>query len=236
VGEGKSLANVALDASPNDYYLQELIIGEACAAIYVADGKSAAMLGASRQLIGAEWTGATGYHYAGSIGPLELTPSQDATFRRIGDSLAHEFGLVGLFGVDAILDAQGEIWPLEVNPRYTASVEILERATGARAIAAHLEACLHGRLSALPAPSGAFSGKAILYARRTIAVSDDFPTYAAKRNAGRMFPEIGDVPHAGQTIRARHPVATALADGASLADVESQLRQRIAELQGRLGC
>ena len=45
-------------------------------------------------------------------------------------------GLRGLFGVDFVL-RDGIPWPVEVNPRYTASVEVLEFAAGIRALTLH---------------------------------------------------------------------------------------------------
>src|SRR5262249_25634739 len=45
----------------------------------------------------------------------------------IGRLLVKSLGLRGLFGVDFVLEG-GRPWVVEVNPRYTASVEILELA------------------------------------------------------------------------------------------------------------
>ena len=57
---------------------------------------------------------------------------------RLGNILAEQFELMGLFGVDFVLEGE-RVWSLEVNPRYTASVEIVERFTGVSAIAKHAE-------------------------------------------------------------------------------------------------
>ena len=52
------------------------------------------------------------------------------------------FGLAGWFGVDFIL-RDGIPWPVEINPRYTASVEIHELASG-RSLLAGAPARLRG--------------------------------------------------------------------------------------------
>ena len=54
--------------------------------------------------------------------------------------MAEQFELLGLFGIDFMLDGE-DVWTLEVNPRYTASVEVVERFTGLSAISLHAEAC-----------------------------------------------------------------------------------------------
>ncbi len=88
------------------------------------------LIGIVRQLVGERWLGSRNFQYAGSVGPWPVSDGTRATLARIGNVLAEEFDLIGLFGVDFILDDE-EVWTLEVNPRYTASVEIVERVTGA---------------------------------------------------------------------------------------------------------
>src|SRR5207249_9264748 len=85
----------------------------------------AAFLEVTRQLVGEPWLHAAPFHYCGSIGPLPLSESLWRKFWRIGTVLAKAFRLRGLFGVDCVL-RDGIPWPVEVNPRYPASVEVLE--------------------------------------------------------------------------------------------------------------
>ena len=47
----------------------------------------------------------------------------------MADAVTRDFGLVGLNGIDFIARA-GVPWPIEVNPRYSASMELLERRCG----------------------------------------------------------------------------------------------------------
>ena len=101
------------------------------------------LVGVTRQLIGESWLGAHGFQYAGSIGPLPIHQATRETIARIGEVLTTRFELRGIFGVDFILDGE-RVWTLEVNPRYTASVEIVERATGLPAVAMHAAACAEG--------------------------------------------------------------------------------------------
>jgi len=127
-------------ATPDDWYLQQWVAGRPCSAVYVAAAGTATLLGISAQLIAVPWCGGQGFRYCGSLGPLRLSPATVARFRRIGDCLAASFALRGLFGVDAILTPR-EVWPVDVNPRYTASIEVLERALGVLAVQRHVAAC-----------------------------------------------------------------------------------------------
>jgi predicted ATP-grasp superfamily ATP-dependent carboligase len=133
-------------ASARGWYFQRRVEGLACSAVYVMAGGRAALLGATRQLVGESWTGASGFRYCGSIGPLPLDERLHTSLARLGDCLAGEFKLRGLVGVDFLLSGQ-TVWPIEVNPRYTASVEVLERSLGIAAISWHVDACRDGVLS-----------------------------------------------------------------------------------------
>src|SRR5206468_3399750 len=63
---------------PRGYYLQELVDGTPGSVVFVAAGGRAVPFGVSRQLIGEEPFGASGYRYCGSI----LTAVDDAQFIR----------------------------------------------------------------------------------------------------------------------------------------------------------
>lgn len=206
------------------YYLQRFVDGPSQSAVFVAAGGAAGLLGVTRQLVGAAWTGATGFRYAGSIGPLQPNPAQQSQWSRIGDCLASGFDLQGLFGVDAIVDDRG-IWTIEVNPRYSSSIEVLEFGLGVNALNDHVAACRDGRLTdRRPAPAPRFRGKAVIYAAGDVWIDDAFVQAARQANAGHAWPVIADIPTAAQTIQAGRPVATVFASGDRLADIEPRLR------------
>jgi predicted ATP-grasp superfamily ATP-dependent carboligase len=248
------------DASAEpDFFYQQFIAGTPVSATYVAAGGRATLLGVTQQLIGCDWTGASGFRYTGSLGPLVLDVRTKEIFQRIGNCLARRFQLRGLFGVDAIkgsgvfFDVGGDrslsrssvsptskktpdpVFPVEVNPRYTASVEVLERGLGVQAIALHVSACRDGVLpqQVIPA-SGYYCGKAIVFARTDVEVTGDFSQLVSDRNANHDWPVIADVPHTGDRISAGHPITTVLAAGESLAAVEQHLRQLVRRVQETL--
>src|SRR5262249_36054714 len=121
-GGGKGITWGAGQDLSRRHYLQEYIEGESCAALFVASQSRASLLGVTRQLVGQAWLHAGPFQYCGSIGPLTLDPSMEHAWLRLGNALAAGFQLQGLFGVDCIVRDQIP-WPVEVNPRYTASVE-----------------------------------------------------------------------------------------------------------------
>ncbi|HTU26986.1 MAG TPA: ATP-grasp domain-containing protein, partial [Pirellulales bacterium] len=158
-----------------DVYFQEHIAGQPCGAVYLAAGGEAVFLGVTQQLLGAgpvadgRTAAAKDFRYAGSIGPLALEPEVLAGFHSLGRTLAAEFPLSGLFGVDVVVAGQ-TIWPVEINPRYTASVEILERGGHQSLLAWHAAACADRSLpaSAIAAAAAAGATPAIVWGKRIL--------------------------------------------------------------------
>ncbi len=219
-------------------YLQEQIEGVPVAALYVAAGGTALLLGLVRQLIGEPWLHAHEFGYCGSVGPLSLSATLARSLRRLGHRLAAEGGLGGLFGVDGIL-RDDAFWPVEINPRYTASIEVLEYATGLRALHLHRLA-FEDEQEALSAPvatsAAGVVAKAVLFARQEVvfpAHGPWTPTLAVPKPVEEM-PEFADLPNADDHIEPGRPVLTLLAKATDVAGAVAVLRQRAAEVQRHL--
>ena len=215
-------------------YFQQRVEGLNCSALFVAAAGESRLLGVTRQLVGVNWTGAGPFSYAGSIGPLSLPTQQLATMRKVGDCLAAEFSLTGLFGVDAIINDAG-VWPLEVNPRYPASAEVLERARKFSAIQLHSEACTQNRLPSNDlSPPRCIAGKAILFGPRQQLVPEQLIHWADEQNATATWPAVADIPQIHGLLAPGAPVLTVLAEAADEQQVEDLLRRRIATAKSLL--
>jgi predicted ATP-grasp superfamily ATP-dependent carboligase len=197
-----------------------------------------------RGMSGSQQLDESPFRYIGSVGPVLISEGQFRTFQQIGNVLARACGLTGLFGVDAILNQQN-IWPVEINPRYTASIEVLERASALRtrgrrprrlnSIEWHEAACLFRQL---PAPLGqsdeVTSGKLIHYARRDGIFSSAAARFAVERNLSLAQPAVADIPAVGTVIRRGQPVLTLLADGPTTSSVCDQLTTAALSLEAVL--
>ena len=233
--ENVSAANTAIDMKTfhERFFFQERKEGTPCAAVYVAAGGQASLLGVTQQIIGAHWAGVSGFCYAGSIGPLRLTTNQQACLEEVGQRIAERFHLVGLFGVD-FLAANNELCVIEVNPRYPASAEILERAIGISAVGSHVAACTREVLASPTRSNGECSGKAIVFSERELAISPSFVVWASTQNARLERYVVADIPGEGTLIPAGAPIATVLADGQDSTVVKNQLQSLATELRASL--
>jgi predicted ATP-grasp superfamily ATP-dependent carboligase len=217
------------DLVPRRCYLQEFVQGTPGSIVFVAAGGRAVPIGMSRQLVGEPAFGATGFKYCGSI----LGAAGDVQFARdtsllraaraLVDAIVREFGLVGVNGIDFVAH-DGVPVAIEVNPRWTASVELVERAYGLPVLAAHAAACVSGALPVrddfdlLKARRGVRAvGKAIVFARHDVTVGDT-----------REWIDLGirDVPHPGEHIQAGRAICTVLADGRDALGCHAALVER----------
>ena len=213
---------------------QRRIFGDAWSASYVVAAAGCRLVGASRQLIGLPWCYGRPFAYCGSIDePLDGVPiGIRRQFAAFEPALA-ACGLRGVIGVDAIVDASAAVWVIEVNPRPCASMELIERATGASIAATHLAACAGDATK--PAASQATSlrwAKAVLYAPRELAVDsawlDRIAAWQRDWSAGTGQPAIADIPAPLRTVPAGGPVCTLFAAAATPALAVDQLRERAA--------
>jgi predicted ATP-grasp superfamily ATP-dependent carboligase len=196
---------------PRGCYLQELVDGTPGSVAFVAAGGRAVPLGVSRQLIGEDAFGASGYRYCGSIlaAADELFARDEALVHAacaLARAVAAEFDLVGVNGVDFI-ECRGVPYAIEVNPRWSASMELVEQAHDLSVFGAHAAACGTGALPEFDFTSARSSagavGKAVVFARRDVAVGDT--------RAWLEDRSVRDVPHPGERIRAGRPVCTVFA-------------------------
>jgi predicted ATP-grasp superfamily ATP-dependent carboligase len=214
--------------SPEGGILQESLTGMVGSAAFVADGRQAVLLGLTEQLVGRRAFGATGFHYCGNLVPPRL-PSDELTallqeVRAITAHLTRNFGLRGLNGLDFIW-YRGHAWTLEVNPRPSASLELLDLSYGLHTFAAHVRS-FSGQLPGFELEQalvhGIAAGKAIVYAPYDAVTGDtsDWPAWGMR-----------DIPHRDEPIKRRHPVCTILTEARSPAACLLQLQERAAKLK-----
>jgi uncharacterized protein len=213
-------------------YYQQFVAGTPMSAVFVRVRGEVRLLGVTEQLVGTSWLDAPPFRYAGNIGPVELAANARHQLLRMGIVLGDGCGLLGLFGVDFVLH-DGRPWVVEINPRYTASIEVLERATGVSALSLHRGAFESEVKQPAPtAPAAAWAGKAIVYATKRVVIppyddeNRDGPSTGAFRTAHPVDPvSYADIPHPGDVIEAGWPILTVIAQGVT----RSQCLARLVE-------
>lgn len=217
---------------PGRSVLQERITGPAGSLVFVADGARCVPIAVTRQLVGDPRFGATAFRYCGNI----LARDDDPVWGRdtpiwtgalaAAAAATRAFRLVGVNGLDFIV-RRGRPIPIEINPRFTAAMELAERRDGLSIFAAHAAGCTD-RLStpATPPPRATALGKALVMARRAFTAGD-LRSWLADS-------DLRDVPRPGAHVPAGGPICTIFAGGASAEECYDRLTRRAAKLYEQL--
>lgn len=208
-------ARVQGDAAEGHFY-QRREAGQPLSLLFLADGCNAYAVGVSEQLHAA---GAGDYTFGGVIGGVELAPAPGRAIARIAQRLTQAFGLVGLNGIDFLL--QGDACSvLELNPRPTAALECYDADFPSGLFTWHLRAC-QGQLPDFAYRPGLVRGHALVYARHSLRVDRRF-----------VFPAwCRDLPQPGCAIGRGEPLCTVHRTDKDAAAVRRMLRQRAAAIE-----
>jgi predicted ATP-grasp superfamily ATP-dependent carboligase len=235
------------------HYFQQRVHGIPFSALFVASRERTHLVGITRQLVGRRMLNAPEYGYCGSWGPLCLESNLTVQIRHLGQVLAEQCGLRGLWGCDLIWDEK-RVQPIEINPRYTASVEVFERAGDIPLLDWHRRACRSFSEpvrsptgDGVPAednwvepsgPQGRLSrprvvAKAILFAS-TSFTTPDFDRCEPCRALCESG-SLADRPAPGTHIEAGQPVCTVLASCDDEKTCLRQLMRRVRSVRRFLG-
>ena len=214
------------DAIPRGCYLQEFVDGAPASVVFVAAGGRAVSLGVLRQLIGDNAFGASGFQYCGNILDLSIDEALAGRAADLARTAAEAFGLVGVNGIDFVA-CEGIPSAVEINPRWCASMELVERAYGLSVFGAHAAACMDGSLPEFDVARARHTartafGKAIVFARENVtalAVDSD---------------HVRDVPRPRSRIRAGRPVCSVFAEATDADTCYAALVQRAARVYENL--
>lgn len=191
-------------------------------------------LGATESWQADDWRGPTEFIYRGSWGPIGLTDSQQKQVIQAARYLAGLTRLTGWLQFDLIEDHDGLLWLLEVNPRWTAGMEVLHRSGLVNPALEHARAWGVLPQQDLSSDSVESSckriGKAIVYCERDLLLSEDvILRLQSLPRAG--YADIPSSRNLGQVVRAGHPLLTVLADTTVNTGHEQARSQLLQKLQ-----
>jgi len=200
-------------ASANCYF-QRRVTGRNISALFVANGKTAEMIGLSVQ-----WTSPTPdspFRYGGAAGPVDIGDADAGKIARSISRVTSELGLVGLNSADFLVSSDAA-WLIEINPRPGATLDVFETEDG-ELFAHHVAAC-EGRSSTAPS-NLAFKAAEVVYAPRDLMWL-----------GGGTWPDwTADRPAPGTRIAAGDPLCTILASGATVDLARSCAAKRAQEI------
>ena len=156
------------------------------------------------------------YKFAGAISLPDFPENLNEIINDYLQLLTNELSLIGLCGMDFIIDDQDKIQVLEINPRPTATFELHDQ--DGDLMLQHINACQYGKLDS----------DQIIRAERCYAKQIFYTDEPMKIDQEIHWPEwVADQPHAGQIIKAHEPVCTIYADAEHVSKTKELLRERM---------
>lgn len=122
-GLGVTVCREKIDI-PADASLQVPVRGRVCGASFLGLGDHAVLLGVCRLL--KKRIGRNPFVFAGALGPIALQDSVLDSLKRLGQAFVDSTAIRGPFNADVVI-GRGGVTLLEINPRWSASMEILEQ-------------------------------------------------------------------------------------------------------------
>lgn len=241
---GRGIAPWSVETVTPDepHYFQRHTEGGSYSAVFLApaDQRDVRFVGVTRQIVGSAQLGAKPFSWCGSVGPETLSVEVEHLVRRMGNILSWKVGLKGLFGFDFVVDPEGVPHLIEVNPRYTGSVEVLEHTLRLALLRDHCAVFgIEPPEHAAPSPGVTALGKFVLYSPTDWKAPEPsewlLPDEWMHEEIWREVPSLADIPPAGAQVRAGQPICSLFVRGESTSDCLDGLGERLASVSSRLG-
>jgi len=206
-------------------FYQEFKPGAVYGATFIAGKQCCEFVGVCRQFHRA--VGGFQFLYSASIGPIEISELLKTKMNRMGEVVAEACGLRGWFGIDFIVN-QNQVWLIEINPRYTASMEILERVSGCSLFAQHLSAFQSGVIDTaleVPQSDGSMLGKQYVFWQqpKPLRMTAGLQRWLIDFADSDGF--VTDIPRIDMQIEPMAPLCTVWASAVDLEVVQQRLKK-----------
>jgi len=161
--------------------IEEMVNGVPCSVSCLTDGRRAVAVAVNRQIL--RGGNSSEFGFCGSVTPFR--DSREKELAAYAEQIAAASGCLGSIGVDFV--SGDRIAAIEVNPRFQATLDTIEMATGMNLFSAHVAAC-RGRLPDRRPSCRQVAVRKILFAGTDLTVSADLR---------RLHPSIADIPWPG---------------------------------------
>lgn len=200
------------------YIRQEVVEGVPCSVSCIAaDGQAKAVAANMQYMRGGD--GERAYGFAGAATPY-LRGEAAGLFGE-AERIVSLSGCTGSVGVDFMLCDDG-ISAIEINPRFQATLDIVEMSMDFNIFRAHVEAA-GGILPKSRPEAKRFAARKVLFADRDLTVRDDL---------GSLCPRVADIPWKGTEIEEGSAVISAYGLGATMEATAESLDKTIKEIGG----
>jgi predicted ATP-grasp superfamily ATP-dependent carboligase len=213
-------SQVKADPVPDSYY-QKYISGTTSSAVFLAMKTHAKIVGYNEQLQSDQFAEMP-FLYKGVISRLSVENKEKQRIEEIVNKITSQTRLLGLCGIDYIVDDTGEIYVLEINPRPPSSFDLYEQ-----------------QVSLFDLHIGCFEGRKIDYKYRQADTAKGYVIFYAKHEVRIdetiVWPSwVKDKPCFATVIKAKYPVCSIHAEADSIVKVKADLENKLNHIETML--
>ena len=202
------------------YLLQEVAPGIPASVCCVTNGRSARSIAVNLQILRGSKEARFGF--CGSVTPFRHPLA--GKMRDMAEAIAAASGCQGIIGIDFLV-TEDRVIPIEVNPRFVATLDTIERATGCNLVTIHLDA-FEGKLPVSLPDNDHFCIRQILFAPHEITISSDL---------SHLMPSVADIPVPPTSFEAGDAVISVYGEGSDEASARSVLDKTIKVVSQYIG-
>jgi len=180
------------------YLLQEVAPGIPASVCCVADGTHARSVAVNLQIL--RGSKEARYGFCGSLTPYRHLQAEK--MRAMAEEIAAVSGCKGVLGIDFLVTEE-KIVAIEINPRFVATLDTIEQATGCNLVTLHIDAC-HGVLPETIPDGNRVCIRQILFASRDITIRTDLSL---------LIPDVADIPVPPASFEAGNAVISVYGEG-----------------------
>ncbi len=194
------------------YLLQEFAPGiPASVCCVVADGK-AKVIAANLQIL--RGTEEARFGFCGSLTPF-IHP-MTGSMCEMAEAIAAFSGCQGIIGIDFLVTDTG-VYPIEINPRFVATLDTIERATGCNLVRIHIDAFAGKLPDVIPEPK-VVSIRQILFSPEDLTMQKDL---------SGLIPAVADIPAISTRFETGDAVISVYGEGPDEASAREALDKTI---------
>ena len=223
-GGGYAIKIAKIDSDINNgVYYQQYVHGTPYSAVLITLQDRHYLVGISMILAGYAYGANAPFGYAGNIGPHQISDDLNEWLMRVVHAVTKSVTVRGIWGIDFI-ESEGEFYLLEINPRYTSSVEVYELATG-RSLVKEL---LSSRIGKTITQPNQIVGKWIYYSPVDQVVSSTTFDYLADYTQDSI--RYTDVPYETTSFKLGDPMFTIITHGNTVQKCHDRLCNNIKQI------
>ena len=210
---GEHIQHLDNTTATNDSYFQRLIVGESGSALILADGDGAQIISINQQFQAP--SNDTPFRLGSIETPWKLSNAHRQELGQAADEITAETGLLGLNSIDFIISENNELLLLEVNPRPSASAELINKEIPL--FQYHINACL-GHL-----PTDKIRQTKVKTSLHYLYADDNY-TIPSGMNWSK---ESYDIPPPASVIKKEQPICTIITKGSKAQYLKQKLLHQL---------